>query len=114
MDLVFHMAHPVMTLLFCLHPAYIYKKHIKHNSHHMQGFSMTAWVGGRKKHLLAVIIVYKWVGSINNLKKLTPPSRSEQFVQSLYIERFMFEQAFPGNILTNGIISDSLSDKGQR
>lgn len=81
----------------------------------MQGFSMTAWVGGRKKPSIGCYyFFYKWVGSINNLKKLTPPSRSEQFVQSLYIERFMFEQAFPGNILTNGIISDSLSDKGQR
>ena len=46
--------------------------------------------------------------SINNLKKLPPSNRFEQFVQSLYIEEFMFEQAFPGNTLSsvvyNGIL----------
>ena len=57
---------------------------------------------------LAIIFLKNWwVGNINHFKKLPPSNRFEQFVQSLYIEEFMFEQAVPGSTLTNGIMSGS-------
>lgn len=54
------------------------------------------------------------MGSINNFFKLPTSNIFEEFSWSLYIKEFMFEQVSPGNTLINGIISDSLHDKGQR